>query len=445
MDSSKVFFVGNEHEVRHHAQPLRSTLDIEIVDSKTVTSVANAGDIAIFTSEHFDPARIAIAELRKKRVATLYAIDGILEWRNAWENEPGEPACPWTMRPVLSDKVACIGLSQARVLNAWGNSGKTEIVGIPRFEPLRQAFENQAPSPSSQNSFRVLIMTAKWPGFTPEQRQLITQSLVDLKQWFESHPSIRGRSVELTWRLTGGLEKEVGVKNSLGETTGQELAEVLQDIDATITTPSTAQLESMLAGVPTAILDYTNSPAYVDAAWKITGASQIGAIVEEMHSPSEARMHFQRYILRDAMQLETNAVERMSNLVSAMLRISKEQINQPNPLQFPISILDPVDNQSEKLELSSIFPQHDEFGEQNVKVLQAELAHARREIDNLNHQMDGLREELGQAHQIFDQIHNHPVAGPVVRTRQKLIDWMSQFKKTESKLKSTNLEKPTTN
>lgn len=134
MSLGKIYYVGTEQEVAHHARPLQQHLDISIVGPDQIVEQAVAGDLAIFYSEHFDRFRNAVQKLKTLGVATLYAIDGILEWRNAWENSKIEPACPWTMRPVLSDKVVCIGNQQARILASWGNTEKIEVVGIPRFD-----------------------------------------------------------------------------------------------------------------------------------------------------------------------------------------------------------------------------------------------------------------------------------------------------------------------
>ena len=64
-------------------------------------------------------------------------------------------ACPYTMRPILAHKAACIGASQAHVLNQWSNSGKTEVVGIPRLD----AIPAQPHPPRNDREFRVLVMT----------------------------------------------------------------------------------------------------------------------------------------------------------------------------------------------------------------------------------------------------------------------------------------------
>ena len=115
------------------------------------------------------------------------------------------------MRPALADKVACIGLSQARVLESWGNADKTEVIGIPRLEPLRQKLQQQTALRTSRvNVVRLLVMTAKTPAFTNDQWQIVRESLVDLQHWLESTPVIDGKHVEVIWRLTGGLDSELG-------------------------------------------------------------------------------------------------------------------------------------------------------------------------------------------------------------------------------------------
>ena len=423
MVAGTIFYVGTEQEVRHHALPLTRHVPIRIASPEEVTETASPGDLAIFFSEHFERFRNAILNLRRRHVATLYAIDGILEWRNAWGNHPNKPACPWTMRPVLCHKVACIGPSQARTLSAWGNADKVEVVGIPRFDFLQRDSHARHDSGST---IRILVMTAKCPGFTETQRQQIIESLVDVKEWFARAQAAANRKYELVWRLTGGLDKVLGINNVLSDTTGRDLASVLQRVDATITTPSTAQLESMLTGKPTVILDYTNSPLYEDAAWKITSKCQIGPVVGQLCDPPAERMHFQNCVLNDSLQLEMSATDRMLVLINTMRELASASSRRSDALQFREAILPQVRNQPEQLCRQAAFPQRDAFKIGDETTLQTELADSRREIELLSDTIDGLRAELGQAHEIFAAIHKHPIVGPVVRSRQRVINWFSE-------------------
>ncbi|WP_146530617.1 hypothetical protein [Novipirellula artificiosorum] len=417
--------MGTESEVRHHAQPLMQRVPIRIAEPEVVIREAQAGDLALFFSEHFERFRGAIRRLQHRNIATLYVIDGILEWRNAWENREQEPACPWTMRPVLCHKVACIGSSQARTLCDWGNSHKVEVVGVPRLDELRKQ-ENSVER--SDDPFRILIMTAKWPGYTDAQRQQIRQSLLDLKAWSQKQAKLGNRPIQLIWRLTAGLDRIIGVENELRNTTGDDVAEALRRADATITTPSTAQLESMLMGKPTAILDYTNSPVYVDSAWRITSKVQLDSTIQQLCDPPAERMHFQRCLLHDALQLEVNATDRMITLLEKMSEESHKRARQPQPLPFPSGLLPALRNQPQRLCTQTAFPQSDAFRLNDPTMVQVELADAQRQVKQLHAKIDQLNTELGQAHEIFETIHKHPIAGPVVRAREKFLQWVARLK-----------------
>jgi hypothetical protein len=404
-------------------------LPIRVADPDEVVREAIPGDLAIFYSEHFERFRTAIRSLQQRNVATLYAIDGILEWRNAWENRADEPACPWTMRPILSHKVACIGDSQARTLSQWGNGDKVEVVGIPRLDH----FERQEHSRlGSGKSFRLLVMTAKWPGFTQQQRQQITRSLIDLKNWAAKARTIGDRPIELVWRLTGGLDEIVGIQNELRDTTGEDLVAALHRADATITTPSTTQLESMLLGKPTAILDYSNSPRYVGAAWRVTAECQFTDTVRQLCEPTPERMHFQNSVLADALQCQVDATDRMLQLIDSMREISAGCSRRGEPLSFTRTLLPALSDAWPELCAETIFQERDETKLDDKSLLQVELADAKREIKLLRATIDQLNNELGQAHAIFDTIRQHPIAGPVVRTRERILGWVGKSNATKS-------------
>ena len=60
-----------------------------------------------------------------------------------------------------------------------------------------------------------------------------------------------------------------------------------------------------------------------------------------------------------------------------------------------------------------------------------ELAQARREILHLQGELAQARNELAQAHRIFDEIHSHPIAGPIVRIRQRLVNLFRRSPETK--------------
>jgi hypothetical protein len=435
----QVYFVGSESEVAHHAAPLANVDSFltQIVAADEVVQTAKSGDVAVFYSEHFDRFRQAIVELRAKRVATIYLVDGILEWRNAWENSAEEPACPFTMRPVLSDKVAVIGASQARTLSSWGNGGKIEVVGIPRLDALVDAWQSSEGFQPSKDKepLRVLVATAKTPGFTADQIATTVRSLQDLKSFIGENPMINGRSLEVVWRLTAGLETEIDAENSISTLTGSELHQAIDHCDAMITTPSTSMLESMLKHKPTALLDYHHCPDYVPASWKIHSADSIKSVLGQLAAPCSARIQFQNSILFDALQVAESATDRLVQLIHSMFAASDGLLASSNPLEFDANLLpEPVFTAQLrarhcKMDHRACFRNFNEFHDDSeIEQTQAQLAHARREIEHLHRIEYGLRAELAEAHSIFEQIQQHPIAGPIVRIRERFIQFMSRNK-----------------
>ena len=431
-----VYFAGSDLTVGHHAAPLQARFDVRILPPEQIAEQANAGDLAIFYTEHFDAFREASLQLKQKQVATLYMVDGILEWRNAWENSPDEVACPYTMRPALSHKIACIGASQARTLAAWGNADKVEVVGIPRLDQLQtdslKAETTSAPDSRNQLTakarapIRVLVMTAKTPAFTVSQLETVRRSLHDLLAWQQANPTIGQRKIEFTWRLTRGLAEELSVDNQLDSLAGADLFDQLKQVDAVITTPSTAALEAMRMGLPVAQLDYHNRPHYVQTGWDIAAADHITNAITQMVNREPARMLFQRHQLADSLYFESNATERLTSLIELMLGLAKKQIAAGQALSFPANMLPRPKQQLTDFDHASLYAAT-EFAESDVTVLQCQLSHSRREIDHLNAQMKQLQSELEQAHQIFETINSHPVAGPIVRIRKRMINLMAKM------------------
>lgn len=427
--SQKVYFVGSHAEVAHHAAPLAELLDYEVALPDEVVRKSQPGDLAVFYSEHFDRFRECVQELKQRRVATLYMIDGILEWRNAWENRADEVACPWTMRPALADKVACIGYSQISVLNSWGNTEKTELVGIPRFDRIRK--QEVAPVNRETDCVRILLMSAKCPGFTEDQVAKTLQGFAELKNWFDRNPEINGRKVELVWRLTGGLAEQLGVENHCHDLSGEELVETIRTVDAVITTPSTAMLEAMLLERPVAVLDYNHTPQWVTAGWTISASSQLDEVIVDLLRFPEAKRLFQSTALDMALASTEHASERLCELIKRMLAHAAQQTD--NEFKFPPNLIgDLIVEGQTTFDHSTLYPTYSEFENGDVIKLQTNLAHSRREISHLHAEMDQLKSELAQAHEIFDQIHRHPVAGPIVRLRQRFLDWLSRNGKQSS-------------
>lgn len=445
MSRAFVHYVGRPEEIGHHADPLRAHLAVHVAPLEQVLSEARPGDVAVLVSEFFQQQRDAVAALKARGLATLYAIDGVLEWRLLWDNADDEEACPWTMRPCLCDRIAVIGPSQARALAAWGNADRLEFVGVPRFDFLL----SQIPPSASvhhhlrnRDTLRVLVMTAKCPGFTPAQRARTLEALRDLKAYFTDEPRASHPPCEVTWRLTAGLDRELNVGNQLRDTTGSDLRSTLANVDLVISTPSTAILEAMAAGKPTATLDYHNVPELVPTAWRISSRQQIETTLSSMamrdlegEALSQRRLAWQYALLADSLWLSPGATQRLARLLEQMHEIASAAVASGRPIEFPAQPLlaeSPVSGRhpiGEPFHPAWLFPDQPDLSRDDLWALQSELAQSRREVRRLT-------DHLARAHRIFDEIENHPIAGPIVRLRQRWLDWRHRLRQSRDQRRS---------
>lgn len=337
----------------------------------------------LITAQHYQATEISILRRAvEKDIPTLVIADGILEYRNTWVHPDSAPGC--IFQPVIGQKIACLGRSQARILESWGNLGKCEIVGAPHLDPL---IGGQPRKRQPDETFRFLVMTAKTPAFTLDQTALVKRSLQDLKFWFSQHRYLNGTPIEPVWRLTQNLDKEIGVENQFAELIDGELAELLGRVDAVITTPSTTMLQSMLHGLPVTLLDYNNCPHYVPAAWAITAPRHIDQVLPELLTPPTAKMLYQDTVLHDALECHTSAAPRMVQLIEEMLRIAHDCRSQNKPILFPRRIL--TDNQDghhipeERFDMRLLYPGHPVFTQMDRVMLQVEIGHLAKEMNSL--------------------------------------------------------------
>ncbi len=364
-------------------------LPVEYVTNAGIDFVFPADTALVVAVDTYHEPRVSL--LRKaveQGIPTLILADGILEYRNTWEHPQLLPGS--LFQPVLGHKIACLGRSQARILESWGNTGLCEIVGAPRFDQYA-ALKRRQRQPAQP--FRVLIMTALTPYFTTEHHERVRQSLLDLKSFFTGTPTIDDVRIEPVWRVTKGLDMEIGVDSVVSDLTGQPLAEVLENVDAVITTPSTSQVEAMLLGLPVAVLDYCNCPHYVPAAWRVTAPEHIAPTLAELLDPPAAKMLFQDTTLHDALECATPAKPRLLTLASKMIALGGEARTARQPLRLPARIIEAESASHAAVEArfqpGLLYPDHVPFQEKNLSALQVEVGHLRQYAAALEQRLRG--------------------------------------------------------
>ncbi len=295
------------------------------------------GDAAIIVS-HMHYRWEEIAALRRitseNRVPVLVLSDGILEYRNIFEHPGlGDGSI---FQPIVGHKLACIGRGQARIIESWGNVGKCEIVGLPRLDQ----FLDQPPPPvQTSGDFRLLIATASTPAFDERQRQAVVESLQIIRQRFAQNELVDNRKAIVTWRLTDGLERDLGLPLPDPREERPSLSEAIDSSDAVIVTPSTVFLESVLKGRPTALLDFHNKPHYVPSAWMINAPKHLNGILYELAQPPAAKLLFQQTMLHDQVECLSPANPRMIRLITEMAAAGQAARTAGRPLELPPRML----------------------------------------------------------------------------------------------------------
>jgi hypothetical protein len=377
----------------------------------------NDAKLFVTLDNYYMPTVERAIRLVNSQVPVLILADGILEYRNTWEHP--QIAAGAMFQPVIGHKIACIGRAQARMLESWGNLGKCEVVGLPRLDSLIGTKPRIRPA---NTPWRVLVSTAKTPYFTAEHRQALLQGLRDLLETIRHSLSAPAtEKIESIWRVPSELADEISLPQEWRDQ-GKSLAQTLATVDATISTPSTVLLESMLMGLPTAILDYTNVPQFVSAAWTISAASHLPLVLDELRSPSEPKLLFQRYVLHDQLECRSPATPRLARLVREIMRLGDSCRNNGGPLELPSRIL-PLDHGEHHMpdvsfDMRRLYPDHPVFSQMDRSILQVEVEQLRHEAHVIRQEVFQLRQENHGLKRALKRFEEHPILGRMLRTRR---------------------------
>ncbi len=344
-----------------------------------------AADVVLCVNDYPFEVTQCLDAARRAGVPSLVLQDGILEWRCQYENPLfGAGGGAPQHQPVMADRIACIGNQSARQLAAWGNADKIEITGMARMDFLREQAVTRIRRPAT----RLLVMTAKNPGFTPAQRDVTLRSLQDVKRHLDGMDGL-----EVFWRTSREIGAELGVENRMGEAVSADLAQLLDRVDAVITTPSTAMLECMLLGRPVAVLDYHNVPRFVGSAWSIGAPEHLPSVMEEILEPPVNKLAFQADCLADALRLDGSAAARVAALISRLGQAGREARLSGQPLHLGESLINGsgVVRYFALPPLPMLYPDHPVFQVTDAVALQLRLARAESEVRRLKRANERLR------------------------------------------------------
>lgn len=385
-----ILVIGDKRYIGRHFKTIEDHFGDELeymTEYEPNQLVSMSPDLVIVPDEHWCELGNIVSFCNENGILTLQMMDGILEWRRSWDYTRegkiiGNGPNPLN-QPAFADKIACLGFKDYRVLESWGNYGKCEITGMPRLKHimnLRNDFSHL-----SQKKNRILISTAKTPAFTEKQAEKTIRSLTDLKEYFSKR-----KDIEVIWRITGDYHKLIGVENSLNDLNGKEIHEIIQQVDAVITTPSTTILEAMTLKVPIATLDYHNLPHYFETAWSISAQTHIDSVVNELLDPPAVKLEYQDFLFHEQLYTLEDPNDRLVRLIKEMIKY-KGRNN-----EMPESILDNsyLGTLALKSDLSVYYPGLEWADKMDLKKLKLELSAARGTIEILEIKSRNLEKTL---------------------------------------------------
>ena len=364
-------------EQDHHVAPFCRRLSLPVISDETWgPDVLDRHDVALLVvlSNDVSDSDRCLRAANRMHIPSLLLMDGILEFKHQWTNPrfAAGGGAPF-LTPVLADKIACKGWNDARRLESWGNAGRCEIVGLPRLDrylPPR-VYQRRGSSPK-----RVLVASANTPWFTDVQKRNAIHAFSQLREAVRTRPDI-----ELVWRLRRWLSDTISLRPQERSDPATPLAGVLRNVDAVITQPSTLQLEAMLSGLPVAVLDFDNVPAFVPSAWRITAESQIAPTIDAILDPEPARLSYQDECLHNELDCTPTATDRLLALMEEMIAVGDQSRRAGLPLHFPQRILPRARTMpfSVHLDLEKQYPGHPTFGNNDLLDMQRRLAMAEQE------------------------------------------------------------------
>lgn len=305
----------DKSRARYYQSVLNSTqFNVRWFDENTELE----SDFAIISDEFAPTAIPRIQYCKNLNIPVYHILDGVLEWKNQFHNPRslGEQGIPIYL-PVFSDYILCLGKSQADFLNAHNSIASAIPFGSFTFLDLIHRYHSSSYNYFLPKRIELLVVSPRTPYFNDVDQEKVLNSIVQLKNWLSKYSDL----INVRWRLS---EKLGGEKLDYYK---RDLVTELNEVDAVISMPSTAIIESYLMRKPLAIIDFTNTPLLINSAWNINSEMSFKSFISDLFNPDslKAKLHFQDYLLN--MNLNCKNINPLKRLIEIFLG-SESNLNQ---------------------------------------------------------------------------------------------------------------------
>ncbi|AZK62174.1 hypothetical protein [Pectobacterium versatile] len=239
-------------------------------------------DLVIYTIYSSPIYNHMISYCKKVKVKTLLLMDGICEINNFTKNENINSLGIKNYHPILADNIAVVGNSARRYFSVLGVNAIRHLP--PRISKLKY---NQHLVSSMSKKTDFLITTANTAYFNNIEFENLVSLLKDVIYAIEKNGySIIFRVFDE--RLIEELKIDPcnNIKNG-------SFTDVLSLVSCVITTPSSIALTSMIENLPVGLLQFRDSPNFLQTGWIIIKGYDLSETLSSMIRKDEIRMRFQ--------------------------------------------------------------------------------------------------------------------------------------------------------
>lgn len=250
----------------------------------------------VITHSYLSPrANYFILQAKARSIPTLFLVDGPLEWSNSYNNPSLQKTNRffrgYLMEPLIHDVILAVSAAQASYL-AFRNPDRD--LTFMTYKNKRLTSVKSAPL--SVKRWQFLITTAKTPYFGDEEKHNLIHMLKHLIAVLEQH------GYSYVFRIFDhALREALSPKENLLE---GSFAEVLQQVECVIGTPSSVLLQSMASDKPTGTLIYRDSPLFYQTGWLVADLYSLETTLASMILREETRMDFQTCCLKQNLSQE---------------------------------------------------------------------------------------------------------------------------------------------
>lgn len=320
-----IFFIETEPQVSKFISTksmsqLRDKFDLVFGASKRKHR-PNHNDIVATIKCASPDALLELSSLAVDSIA-ICIVDGIVEWRNSYENPYYEKSRFKLYHENVFDYYLC---AHSQSFNCLKNLGLPAI----KLEWLHRCAEVRSKGKEA-DSF--LVTTARQPYFDQHEREVLSRELVRICRYLNDHnKDFKLRLFDKT--LLSDLS-EFEVKNDIKES----FESAIQDVDAVFTTPSTVSLDVFAQHKPTIHIDFRDGPLLFQSGWRLTPGNSIGRVLSTLSD--DVRMKYQLSNLNlperdgtDFLTLTIDEQKRSTRRTLAMINGSRLIFNFEKPLK----------------------------------------------------------------------------------------------------------------